>query len=60
MNWGRIRVVAWNQGVSIGAGVPCQNEHPKSGDAFGIGRSGDTSPGSGAARLLEVPAAGTF
>ncbi len=38
-------------GVSISAGVPCQDEHPKDGAAFGIGRIGDTSPRLGCCKV---------
>jgi len=42
------------------AGVPCQDEHPKTGAAYGIGRSGDVTPARVLQKLPQVPAAGTF
>jgi len=33
--------------------VPCQDEHPKNRAAFGIGRSGDTSPRLGCCEVAE-------
>lgn len=33
------------------AGLPCQYQYPKTGAAYGIGRSGDTSPRLGCCKV---------
>lgn len=50
---------AWVRSA-IRAGVQCQDEHPKTGAAFGIGRSCDTSPRLGCCKVAGGSCGGNF